>query len=338
MNVGSEGPAAKKRWMIALQYDRFGDPAEVVRPLEKPVPEPPAGQVRIRVLRSPIHNHDLATIRGTYGYKPELPAIGGTELSGVVDAIGNGVNGVQTGMRVAAMATGAWAQYAFAPAVTLVPVPDAIDDERASQLLAMPMSAVVLLQELKVKSGDWIVQNAANGAVGTMLMRLAQKNGVNIINLVRSETAAQRLREAGAVNVVVSDVEGRHERVQEMTGGAPVVRAIDSIAGPQSIDMQRLLGTGGELIVFGGLAGTAMKLDPSLMISNELIVRGFWMSSWMQRASQQQRLAVIQEVFQLALSGELPLAVDATYSLQDCAKALRAAVTPGRHGKVLFQP
>ncbi len=324
--------------MIALQYDRFGDPAEVVTPQEVPVPDPGPEQVRLRVLRSPIHNHDLATIRGVYGHKPQLPAIGGSEFMGIVDAAGDGVTGLQPGLRVASATQGAWAQYAIVPAGALVPVPDEIDDDSACQLLAMPMSAVVLLQELDVKPGDWIAQNAANGAVGTILMRLAQTSGVNVINLVRSEAAAQAMRAAGAVHVIVTGVEGWQQHARELTGGAPIVRAVDSIAGPQSLDMQHLLGSRGELIVFGGLAGSAMKLDPGLMISHELVVRGFWMTAWMQRASLEQRMSAMQRVFALALSGELPLPVQATYSLQECAQALRAAETPGRHGKVLFRP
>jgi NADPH:quinone reductase-like Zn-dependent oxidoreductase len=74
------------------------------------------------------------------------------------------------------------------------------------------------------------------------------------------------------------------------------------------------------------------------MISNELVVRGFWMSPWMQRATQEQRVAAMQRVFELALNGELPLAVHDVYPLSDAHKALRAAETPGRHGKVLFRP
>ncbi len=324
--------------MIALQYTAFGEAADVIAPVDLPVPEPDADEVRLRMVRSPIHNHDLATIRGTYGIKPTLPAVGGSELLGIVDAIGSAVTGVEIGARVATMAPRAWAEQVVAHASALVPVPDAIDDDRACQLLAMPMSTVVLFEELRVKPGDWIVQNAANGAVGKILMRIAQSRGVNVINLVRREEAAEEMHQLGAKHVVVTQNDGWRDEVRAMTGGSPIVRAIDSITGPQSLDMQRLLGVGGELIVFGGLARGAMLLDPGLMISNELIVRGFWMSPWMQRATQEQRIAAMQRVFELALSGELPLSVHGVYPLTEPSAALRAAEMPGRHGKVLFRP
>ncbi|MGH1525218.1 alcohol dehydrogenase catalytic domain-containing protein [Leifsonia sp. L25] len=76
--------------MRAIVQDEFGDPARVLKVEERPLPEPGAGQVRVRTVLSPIHNHDLWTIRGTYGFKPTLPAGAGTEAVGVVDAVGEG--------------------------------------------------------------------------------------------------------------------------------------------------------------------------------------------------------------------------------------------------------
>ena len=324
--------------MNALRYAQFGDPVDVVTSADVPVPQPGQGEVRLKIVRSPVHNHDLATIRGNYGYKPALPAVGGSEVLGTVDAVGAGVNGVAPGARVSAIVQGGWAEYALANAASLVPMPDAIDDDTACQLMAMPLSAVVLFDELHVKAGEWIVQNAANGAVGTILMRIAQSHGVNIINLVRRESAAGELRALGAKHVVVTEGEHWIVNARDMTGGRPIVRAIDSITGAQSLDMQRLLGRFGELIVFGGLAGAAMKLDPSVMISNELVVRGFWMTAWTQRATPDARVAAARRVFELALKGELPLPVAGVFPLGDCTTALTAAETPGRSGKVLFAP
>jgi len=314
--------------MLALQYSRFGDPAEVVAPVEVETPTAGPGEVRLRVIRSPIHNHDLATIRGVYGPKLRLPAIAGSEMLGIVDG----------GARVACMTQGAWAEYAVARATSLAPVPDDIPDDIACQLLAMPMSALVLLDELRVNAGDWVVQNAANGAVGRILMREAQARGINVISLVRSEHAAHELRALGARHVVVTEGEWS-KRVFEITGGAPITRAIDSVAGPHSAELQRLLGQRGELIVFGGLAGQPMRLDPGLMISRELVVRGFWMTTWGQRPGNAARMAnAMHRVFELALKGELPLSVGGVYPLKEARAALTAAETPGRAGKILFAP
>lgn len=324
--------------MIALQYDRFGEPGDVVAPAEVPTPEPGAGEVRLRVTRSPIHNHDLATIRGVYGVKPALPATGGTEAVGTVDAVGEGVENVRPGQRAAAMLHGAWAQYAIASTASLVPIPDAIDDDAASQLLAMPLSAMMLFEDLRVKPGDWIVQNAANGAVGRILMRVAQSAGVNIVNLVRRQSAADELASYGAKHVVISEGSDWPHRVREIVQGAEIVRAVDSVCDAQSMPLNRLLAPGGEHVIFGALSGRPLVLDPGALIFGETIVRGFWVSTRMPRLSQEERVSLMQRVFALAMSGKLPLPVTAVHPLEQAKRAFKEAETPGRPGKVLFAP
>lgn len=324
--------------MFALEYSRFGNPADVVAPAEIERPEPGPGQVRLRLVHSPIHNHDLATIRGVYGVRPALPAIGGSEMLGIVDAIAVGDSGIPEGTRVTCTTQAAWAEYALAPSASLVPVPESIPDEHACQLLAMPLSALVLLDDLHVRAGDWIVQNAANGAVGRILTREAVRRGINVIGLVRSEETAKQLRAFGAPHVVVTDGDWV-SHVRDIAAGAPIVRAVDSVAGAQSLQLQHLLADGGELIVFGGLSAEPMRLDPSLMISRQILVRGFWMTAWMKRPESTPRLAAaMQRVFELALKNELPLSVGGVYSLREARAAFAAAETPGRSGKILFKP
>ncbi len=313
--------------MIALQYARFGEPAEVVEPVDVPVPEPREGETVLRMVRSPIHNHDLATIRGVYGVRPNLPATGGSECLGTI-----------SGKRFACMGRGMWAGEVIAPAAALVPIPDAIDDDRACQLLAMPLSTVVLFDELRTQPGMWIAQTAANGAVGKLLMLLAQEHGVNIVNFVRRDAAAEELRHYGAQHVIVTAHEGWQTRARALTGDAGFARIVDSVAGPEALELQKLLAPLGEMIVFGALSRGAVKLDPGLMIARESIVRGFWMNAWMQRASEADRVDAMQRVFALALAGALPLPVGGIYPLRDAAQALRAAETPGRSGKILFAP
>jgi NADPH:quinone reductase-like Zn-dependent oxidoreductase len=312
--------------MIGLQYREFGEPADVVAPAEVNAPAPDSGEVLVRVALSPIHNHDLATIRGVYGVKPSLPAIGGSELCGVVE-----------GKRVALMARGAWAEYALAHRDALVPIPDAIPDEVAAQLLAMPLSAIVLFEDLRVDAGDWIVQNAANGAVGRTLTALAQKAGVNVLSLVRREAAADELRSGGGKHVVVQDGDWA-KRVREETGGAPIARVIDSVCDENSIELNRLLAPDGEHVVFGALAKRALCLNPGTLIYGQTHVRGFWMLAWMNEASAQQKAALIGRCIGMALAGELWLPVAAIYPFDKAADAMREAERAGRPGKVLLSP
>lgn len=153
--------------MKAVIHDSFGDPAEVLKTAEVETPAPGKGQVLIRTILSRIHNHDLWTVHGSYGVKPALPSAGGTEAVGIIEALGKGVPADLKGRRVtSAGAVGTWAEYFVAPAAGVIPLPDVIPDEAGAQLVAMPFSAIALLEFLHVKEGDWVVQTAANGAVG----------------------------------------------------------------------------------------------------------------------------------------------------------------------------
>src|SRR5258705_12231050 len=138
--------------MRAVLISSFGNPADVVHLVEAQIPEPGAGELRVKLLKSPIHNHDLAVIRGIYGYKPALPAIPGSEALGVVDALGAGVQGFSVGQNVA-VPDGArmWAEYFTAPAKAAVPVLPTIPDEIACQLLAMPRNSYLLFVEMDTK-------------------------------------------------------------------------------------------------------------------------------------------------------------------------------------------
>ena len=165
--------------MRSAIHTTFGEPADVLALGDSPVPQPGAGEVRIKTILAPIHNHDLWTIRGKYGYKPTLPAIGGSEAVGTVDAVGEGVEGIAIGQRVmAASVHGTWAEYFIAPSRMVIPVPDTIADEAAAQLIAMPLSALMLLEFLQAEPGHWIMQNTANSAIGPTLAELAAPSGV----------------------------------------------------------------------------------------------------------------------------------------------------------------
>ncbi|HKE37014.1 MAG TPA: zinc-binding dehydrogenase [Candidatus Baltobacteraceae bacterium] len=308
--------------MRALQYGRFGEPAEVVAAADVATPQAEAEEVLVRVRLAPIHNHDLATIRGIYGVKPSLPAIGGSELLGEVD-----------GKRVAVLVRGAWAEYAIAHPDALVPIPDGIADETAALLLAMPMSAIVLFDGLNVSKGDWIVQNAANGTVGHAVNAIAKKAGVNVVNLVRREAAAEELRAQGTHAVVQ---EGDWvARVREVSGGSPIVRVIDSVCDENSIALNRMLAPDGEHVVFGALAKRPLVLDPGSLIYGQTRIRGFWMMTWMLQSSSHEKRDAVTRAIGMALAGEFDLPVAATYPFSEAARALREAEQP-RSGKILF--
>ena len=325
--------------MRALVQHQFGDPAEVLAVEEVELPEPGPGQVRLKVVLSPIHNHDLWTVRGTYGYKPELPARAGTEALSVVDALGEGVEGIEIGQRVVtASVFGVWSEYVIAPAAALIPVPDAVADEAAAQVISMPLSAASLLESLNVSEGDWIVQNAANGAVGRLVAQLAASRGVRVLGLVRRAAGVDELAAVGIHDVVATDADGWRDRVAEITGGASIRAGVDSVGGAAAGDVTSLLGENGTLVVFGAMASPTMEIPSGDVIFRQLTVRGFWGSKVSAAMDPAHRVELIREIITLVAQGKLDLPVSHVFPLEQIADASRLNFEPGRVGKVMLRP
>jgi NADPH:quinone reductase-like Zn-dependent oxidoreductase len=324
--------------MRCVTIERFGIPAEVVTLGERYLPEPKPGEVRVRMTLSPIHNHDLAIIRGVYGYKPPLPAVPGTEALGVVDALGEGVTTLRAGQRVASASVSAgWADCFVSPAAKLVPVPDNLPDELACQLLAMPMSALMLIEDLAISPGAWMIQNAANGAVGKTLAALAKARGINLVNLVRRDAAVAEMEALGFANTVSTEQAGWEKRVAALTGGAPIVRAVESIGGDAANQLASVLGEAALLMSFGSLTFKPLVIGAEHLVFKQATVKGYWASKRSAATPPAELARMMGELVRLAAAGTLRLPVDAAYDLADAAAAMAAAERPGRAGKVLLR-
>ncbi|WP_315386159.1 zinc-binding dehydrogenase [uncultured Stenotrophomonas sp.] len=323
---------------VAL-HEQFGDPTEVLHGGEAPTPQPGPGEVRVRTVLAPIHNHDLWTVRGQYGYKPSLPAIGGSEGTGVIDALGEGVTGLQVGQRVSAASVhGTWAEYFIAPAKMVIPMPDSIDDNTAAQLIAMPLSALMLLEFLQVKQGQWIVQNAANGAVGKALAMLAKARGVHCLNLVRRDDGVAEMDALGIENTISTASDDWAREVKARVGEGVLSAAVDSVGGTASGELMKLLSENGTLVSFGSMTGEPMQIGSGDVIFKQATVKGFWGSKVSQAMAPEDKRRLVGELLTLAAKGGLSLPVDGVFGLDQVAEAAKASLQPGRNGKVLLKP
>lgn len=325
--------------MRALIQHRFGDPAQELHVEEVETPSPGPGEVLVRTTLSPIHNHDLLTASGDYGFKPEMPARSGTEAVGVIEQLGEGVTGLNVGQRVSVGGVfGTWAEYFVVSAGGVIPVPEGLPDEAAAQLVAMPFSAIALLDFLEVTEGQWIIQNAANGAVGRMLAQLARARGVNVVGLVRRAAGVQELAEAGIDNVVATDTDGWQDDVRRITAGAPLVAGVDSVGGTASGDLLDLLAENGTLVIFGAMGSTRLDLALGDVLFKQATVKGFWGAKISPAMDPAKRQALFGELLARIASGEMTLPVEAIFDLEQIADAVAASRRPGRGGKVLLRP
>ncbi|WP_182405750.1 zinc-binding dehydrogenase [Psychrobacter sp. GP33] len=325
--------------MRSATYDHFGKPTDVLSLGERPTPEPKANEVRVKTILASIHNHDLLTIRGKYGFKPEMPAIGGSEAVGIIDAVGSDVKNLKVGQRVAAASVQAtWAEYFVAPDHMVFPVPDSLDDEMAAQLIAMPLSALMLLEFLETRSGQWVIHNAANGAVGKSLAMLAAARGIKTINLVRSEDALEELEALDIKNSINTENEDWKDQVKSLLGDEQISAAVDSVGGEDSGALLSLLGHGGVFAVFGAMSGKPMMLNPTDMIFKQAVLKGFWGSKISQEMSVENKQRLVNELIDGAVSGQLKLPTEATFDLADILKAVDGKMQAEKKGKVLLKP
>jgi NADPH:quinone reductase-like Zn-dependent oxidoreductase len=329
-----------------IVFERFGEPAEVLTLKEAPAPAPGRGQIRVKMLASPINPSDLLTIRGVYGRLPKLPATPGFEGVGIVTAAGGGwFAKYLVGKRVAVLngITGNWRDETIIPARQAVPLAADLPVEQAAMFFVNPVTAYLMTREvLRVPAGAWLLQTAANSAVGHMVIRLGKKFGFRTLNVVRRAEQVAELTALGGDAAVHFDPrehsgERLHDEVRRITNGSFVKYAIDAVGGATGSAAASCLGSGGRLLSYGALADEPMSISPRTLITFGAIVEGFWLARWMTESGVLNKLRMVRRITQLMREGVLVSKVAATFPLEQIADAVRAAETPGRHGKVLLR-
>jgi NADPH:quinone reductase-like Zn-dependent oxidoreductase len=325
----------------AVQFARLGDPAEVVEVVEVERPPLGPGDARVDIEAAPINPSHLMTLRGLYGVQPALPAVPGAEGVGIVVEVGSAVTNVTPGDRVMLPPyCGAWQQQVTVPAERIeVTYPGGGDPVQLSMLMANPPTAHLLLTTYgDLKPGDWVIQNAANSAVGQYLMRLARIRGIRTVNVMRRAGLDDLVARSGG-DVCIVDGDDLSERVAEATGGAAINVGIDCIAGRATARIAGCLAEHGTVINYGRLSEEPCILPAGETIFRDISLRGVWFTRWRTKESTpQQRKAVYDELARYVVDGTLAVEVEATYPLDRISEAVTHAGRGGRSGKIVILP
>ncbi len=325
--------------MLKAQYSQRGPvPQDLLEVMPLQLPEPAAGEVRVKVLAAPINPSDVLTLTGEYGMLPPLPAVGGNEGVGRVEALGPDVSQMKVGQMVLLPAgCGSWVSALNLRADRLIPLPEA-DPLQLSMLTVNPPTAALLLSEfVTLAEGDWVIQNAANSGVGSYLVQIARRRGLRSVSVVRRESAIADVMASGG-DLVVVDGPDLAERVREATGGAAIRLGIDAVGGTATDRLGACLADGGVVVNYGMMSGEACQLSASAIVFRDLSLRGFWLARWFRTASSERKQALFAELTGLIASGELKARIAATYSLSQIREAVAAAVAGERDGKILVVP
>ena len=325
----------------AVQFARTGNPPDVVELVDMETAPVGPGDVLIDVEAASINPGHLLTLSGDYGIQPELPAVPGAEGIGKIVDVGRDVTNVKPGDRVMIPPySGSWRQQVVVPADRItVTFPPEGDPIQMAMIMANPPTAWLLLKTVvNLAPGDWVIQNAANSAVGQYLMQLAHIYGYKTVNVVRRD-GFDDLVAASNGDVCVIDGPDLAERVKAATGGGDIKLAIDAVAGEATQRLADCLAENAAIANYGLLSGEPCQLSPNDIIFRNISLKGVWLTMWLRGrgSTPEQRAAVYDEVRGYIIDGRMHAQIEATYPLAQIKDAVAHAMRQ-RTGKVVILP
>lgn len=325
--------------MKIVQFSEFGTPHAVCACVESDNASPPTDdEVQFDVLAFPINPADLLTIEGAYASKPPLPYQPGAESVGRVTAVGANVSHVKPGDLVLPLSRENWGQAKTVPGAMVMKLPDDIDIHQAAMLKVNPATALLLLRTyVSLGAGEWVLQNAANSSVGQNVIRLAKREGLRTVNVVRRPELVDELMAIGA-DVVVVDGPNLAERIAEATGGAAIRLALDAVAGPGVAVLADSLADGATIVTYGLLSGEPAHVTAHQLVFRDITLKGFWLVKPLGAMTVAAREALYADLAAAIADGTLDVPVEAIYAIEDIKDALAHAERAGRGGKILVAP
>jgi trans-2-enoyl-CoA reductase len=325
--------------MKIAQFAAFGRPEEVLRCVEvDDVGAPAPDEAVLDVLAFPINPADLLTVEGRYAVRPSLPARIGAECVGRVVGLGRDVHDLAEGDLVIPLDRENWVQRKKSKATQLVKVPSGVDPLQLAMLKVNPPTAHLMMTKyVALRPGDWLIQDAANSGVGHCLIQLAKAAGIRTVNVVRRAGLADELVALGG-DVVVVDGPDLGERVRAATGGARIRLAIDAVGGTQVVRLGDCLTEEGVIVNYGLLSGDNPQLTGQQTVFKRLSLTGFWLVPALQRMPPEEIRAMYGTLASRISDGSLRVPVEATYPIEEIARAVAQANAYRRAGKVLVTP
>jgi NADPH:quinone reductase-like Zn-dependent oxidoreductase len=341
--------------MRAALFHEFGGP-EVVCVEDVPVPVPGAGEVRIAVRAAALNHLDLWVRRGL----PTgivLPHIGGSDLAGIVDAVGPGMDPALEGARVAVdpsldyewyegtpqgpsfemrrlrligeHVAGGFAEFTVVPTANLLEIPDAVPFETAAAAgLVFVTAWHALMVRGGLRAGESVLVTGASGGVSTAAIQVAKLAGAEVHALTSGRDHAERVRALGADHVYDRSDGDWVEALAEATGGRGVDLAIDSVGEALWEGVLRSLGVGGRLVAYGATTGPRVGSDVRHIFWNQLSILGSTMGT----------PAEFRSVMRLVFEGRLKPVVDRVVGLEDARSAHELLEQGAVFGKIVLTP
>lgn len=322
--------------MKAVLCKQFGPPESLVVE-DLPSPVPGAGEVVVRVKAASLNFPDVLIIQNKYQFKPPLPFSPGSEMSGVIKAVGEGVKGFKAGDKVIAFTTyGAFAEEVKVEATRLVPMPEGMDYESAAAfLLTYGTSDHALRDRAQLKAGETLLVLGAAGGVGLAAIEIAKAMGAKVIACASSNDKLEVCRQHGADAGINYATEDMREKIKEITGGKGVDVIYDAVGGPYTEPALRSSAWRGRLLVVGFAAGDIPKIPLNLTLLKGCSIVGVFWGDFTRREPK----AFAESIAQLGAwfrEGKLKPHVSQTFPLAQAVDALKLMAGRKVKGKVVL--
>lgn len=323
--------------MQAIDPEAHGGP-EVLRLVERPVPQPQSGEVLIRVAAAGVNRPDVLQRKGGYPPPPGAPSIMGLEVSGTVVAVGESVEDTMIGQPVCALiAGGGYAEYAVAPAGQCLPVPHGLDMVHAA---AIPETLFTvwtnLFERAFATEGDSVLVHGGTSGIGTMAIALGQLFGMTIIVTAGSDAKCARALDLGAAHAINYKTEDFVERVKAITDSKGVTAVIDMVGGDYVPRNLQCLADDGRHVSIAVQGGPTATIPIFEIMRRRLTLTG---STLRPRDTAFKTLVadeIARTVWPHVEAGRLRPVIDKVFPLADAAAA-HARMEEGDHvGKIVL--
>ncbi|AVR94822.1 NADPH:quinone oxidoreductase family protein [Pseudoduganella armeniaca] len=324
--------------MQAVMCKAWGLPDTLVVE-ERPDLVPGPGQVAVDVKAAGVNFPDVLIIQGKYQFKPELPFTPGSELSGVVRAVGEGVSAVKPGDRVIAFTTGgAFAQQAVVPQQAIMPMPPGMDfDTAAAVTLTYGTSHHAVVDRAALQPGETMLVLGAAGGVGLAAIEIGKALGARVIAAASSEEKLAVCREHGADATINYSTGDLREAIKAATDGKGPDVIYDPVGGEYAEAAFRSIGWRGRYLVIGFANGEIPKLPFNLMLLKGASVVGVFWGEFAKREPAANGKAMRQLMGWMA-EGKIRPHISARYPLEQTARALNDMAARKVTGKVVIVP
>ncbi|MBB3997453.1 NAD(P)H-quinone oxidoreductase [Aureimonas pseudogalii] len=310
--------------MTVIVLDGHGGP-DVLKPAERPVPRPGPGEVLIAVRAAGVNRPDVLQRKGVYPPPPGAPDWPGLEVAGEIAVVGEGVEDWREGdAAVALIAGGGYAEYALAPAGSVLPLPRGLDFVHGA---AIPETFFTVwsnvFQRGRLAAGETFLVHGGTSGIGTTAIQLAHAFGAHVATTVGSPDKAEAARRLGADLAIDYRREDFVERLKDWQDGRGVDLTLDMVGGDYAARNLKVAAPDGRIVQIATLRGAKAEIPLDLVMTKRLVLTGSTLRARDVAFKAGVAAALREHVWPLIEAGRVRPLVDTTYKLGDAAEAHR---------------